>query len=391
VNRTAAIRFILLAGLISFFADITYEGARGVTGPFLAMLGAGAVVVGAVSGAGEFLGNALRLVSGYLIDRTRSYWGFAILGYVVNLASIPLLAFARRWETAAALILLERTGKAIRTPARDAMLSHASAETGRGWGFGIHEAMDQAGALLGPLLVAAVLAAWGSYRAGFALLAVPALAAMLTLFAAKRMFPDPRGLEVRRDRLETASFPRAFWLYLGAAGLMAAGFVDFPLVAYHFKVSALASDTAIPLIYALAMGVDALAALGFGRLFDRFGILVLVAAALAASLAAPLLFLGALPGAVTGMILWGVALGAIESVMRAAVAGMTPAHRRGSAYGLFHATYGLLWFAGSALLGALYTPSIKAVAAVSAGLQLASIPVFLAARRALERTKERQS
>ena len=203
------LRFVLLLGLVSLFADATYEGARSITGPYLALLGAGAAAVGAVAGFGELVGYALRLATGYLSDRTGRYWAIAILGYAVNLAAVPLLALAGRWEVAALLIIAERTGKAIRTPARDAMLSYVTRGMGHGRGFGLHEALDQVGAVAGPLLVAGALRWRGSYRLGFALLLVPALAALAVLLEARRLYPHPREFEPASREVSAKGLPRA--------------------------------------------------------------------------------------------------------------------------------------------------------------------------------------
>lgn len=369
----AALRFVVLLGLVSLLADLTYEGARSISGPFLSLLGASAVAVGLTAGAGELIGYALRLASGLLADRTRRYWLLTIAGYTLNLAAVPLLALAGRWEIAAALIIAERTGKAIRTPARDAMLSHATKTLGRGWGFGLHEAMDQVGAVLGPLAVAAALARSGGYRHGFALLAIPAALALAALVAAWRTVPRPEQLEPPGVSLEGRSLSRAFWVYAASCGLLAAGFVDFPLVAYHLKRTAAVPDLWIPLLYALAMGVDAAAALVFGRLFDRLGFpVVMLGAALAAG-AAPLLYFGGFRAAVAGMALWGAALGVQESVLRAAVAGFAPPERRASAYGVFNFCFGISWFAGSAAMGFLYSRSPAALVSLSVTLQLGAV------------------
>jgi MFS family permease len=380
-NSRAALQFIVLLGVVSLLADVTYEGARSITGPYLAILGASAAVVATVSGLGELIGYGLRLLFGYLSDRTGRYWTLTLIGYAVNVLAVPLLALAGRWEIAALLIVAERFGKAIRTPARDAMLSYATRQVGRGWGFGLHEAMDQIGALLGPLVVAGVLLARKSYPASFGILLLPALLALAVLATARFLFPHPRELEPTTPALKTKAFPRSFWLYLVAVALIAASYADFPLIAYHCKRTALIGDAWIPTLYALAMGVDALAALVFGRLFDRFGVRVLATAALVSSMFAPLVFLGKLPLVVVGMILWGIGMGAQESIMRAAVAVMVPRDRRGTAYGIFNTGYGLFWFLGSALLGILYGVSLVAVAAVSTGLQLASIPLLLSVRK----------
>ncbi|MCW5978353.1 MAG: MFS transporter [Bryobacteraceae bacterium] len=383
IARRTALGFVVMLGIVSLFADATYEGARSIAGPFLALLGAGGTAVGIVSGFGELIGYGLRLVSGLVSDRTQRYWTITLFGYAVNLAAVPLLALAGRWEIAAALLIAERVGKAIRTPARDAMLSHATSRMGAGWAFGLHEALDQVGAVAGPLVVTAVLHARGSYRAGFAVLLIPALIAIAVLLAARSLYPRPRDLEPASHSLESAGFPRAYWLYLAAVACVAAGFVDFPLIAFHFQRAAVVPPVWIPVLYAMAMGVDAVAALVFGRIYDRIGLSTLVAASLIASASAPLAFLGGFGGAVAGMALWGIGMGAQESVMRAAVAGMAPPGRRGSAYGFFNAGYGAAWFAGSALLGVLYDISLPALIALSVGLQLASIPLLIAAGRSI--------
>ncbi|TEB09965.1 MFS transporter [Pelotomaculum propionicicum] len=380
LGRTAW-RLVILLGLVSLFADMTYEGARSITGPYLAVLGASATVVGIVAGFGELIGYGLRLVSGYFSDRTGKYWTITLLGYGLNLFVVPLLALAGSWEIAAILIVGERMGKAIRTPARDAMLSHATHTLGRGWGFGFHEAMDQVGAVSGPLIVAAVLYFKESYQTGFGILLVPALFALGVLITAKLLYPRPRDLEVNTPKIETQGLRRVFWLYLAAVGLVAVGYADYPLIAYHFKKVSIASDTWIPIFYAVAMGMDALAALIFGRLFDKIGISVLVFVSLLSSLFAPLVFLGGHFPALAGTALWGVGVGAQESIMRAAVAGMVPVDRRGTAYGVFNTGYGLLWFAGSVLMGVLYDISVPYLVAFSVLMQLASIPLFLLVRK----------
>ncbi len=380
-SRKNALKFVVLLGAVSLLADTTYEGARSVTGPFLATLGATGTAVGIVAGFGELVGYALRLVSGLISDRTRRYWAVTLAGYCVNLLAVPLLALAGRWEVAAALMIGERVGKALRTPARDAMLSHATSELGRGWGFGLHEAMDQAGAVVGPLIVAAVLHSGSGFRTAFAVLLVPAFLALAVLVAARFLYPRPQDLEVRPPQLEATGLSRAFWLYLGAVALVAAGYVDFPLIAYHFQKSSVVSPAWIPVLYSIAMGTDASAALAFGRLFDRMALRILAFVSLLAAAFAPLTFLGGFSAACAGMVLWGVGMGAQESIMRAAVAGMVSHDRRGTAYGIFNAGYGLVWFLGSALMGVLYDVSLPALIAFSVAAQVCSAPLFLMAGR----------
>jgi MFS family permease len=379
----AALKFVILLGMVSLCADMTYEGARSITGPYLAVLGASGTVVGLVAGLGELIGYGLRLVLGYISDQTRKYWGITTLGYFLNTAVVPLLAIAGRWEIAAGLMIAERTGKAIRTPPRDVLLSHAAQRVGRGFGFGLHEALDQIGAVMGPLAVAAVIYFKGGYRGGFTILLVPAVVGLGILLVAQRLYPNPRDFEVADVELKGEGLPQVFWIYLGAVALVAAGYADFPLIAYHFQKGAIASSNAIPLFYALAMGVDAIAALVFGRLFDRTGLSILMVAALISSLFAPLVFFGNSNLALAGMALWGIGMGAQESIMKAAVAGMVPMDKRGSAYGIFNTGYGLAWFLGSALMGILYDQSISFLVAFSIVMQLASIPVFFLAKQEL--------
>jgi len=380
ISKSDALKFVLMLGVSSLFADMTYEGARSITGPYLAVLGASATVVGTVAGFGELVGYGLRLFSGYISDRTGKYWAITLAGYFLNLVAVPLLALAGSWEMAAFLMIAERTGKAIRTPARDAMLSHATQQIGRGWGFGLHEAMDQVGATLGPLIVAVVLYVRGDFRTGFAILLVPALLTLGVLLVARRLYPRPRDFEIE-THIERKGFPRAFWLYLAAVALVAAGYADFPLIAFHFKKVSTVPDNWIPIFYAVAMGIDALAALLFGHLFDRIGISVLIVVSLLSSFFAPMVFLGNFHSALAGMALWGVGMGAQESIMRAAVARMVPMNKRGSAYGIFNAGYGIFWFLGSALLGILYDASLLSLVVFSVAVQLASIPLFLSVAR----------
>lgn len=382
-TKQSAIKFVVLIGLVSLFADMTYEGARSITGQYLAVLGASATVVGLVAGVGEFIGYGLRLVSGYISDKTRQYWMLTIIGYMLNLFAVPLLALVGRWDLAAALMILERIGKAIRTPDRDAMLSHATRAVGSGWGFGLHEAMDQVGAMLGPVIVAAVLYLKGGYETSFGILVVPALLAITVLLTARYFYPNPRDLEVGYPKLNTKGFAQVFWLYLGAVALIAFGYADFPLIAFHFKKVDIAPDQWLPTLYALAMGVDALAALAFGRLFDRIGIAALALGSLLTAWFAPLVFYGGLPYAVAGMVLWGIGMGAQESIMRASIAEMVPIDKRGTAYGIFNTGYGVCWFLGSALMGYLYDVSLMFLVVFSVVVQLASIPLFLKVRRRL--------
>lgn len=376
-------KFVILLGVVSLFSDMTYEGARSINGPFLAQLGAGAAVVATVAGLGELIGYALRLVSGLITDQTRRYWAITLIGYGLNLFAVPLLALAGRWEIAVGLMMTERLGKAIRNPARDAMLSHAAFTVGRGWGFGLHEAMDQLGAFLGPVMVAGVFffQETGGYPTAYGILFLPALAALAALLWARFLYPRPEHLDVKRLSVEPEGLSRSFWLYVAAVALLGAGFADFPLIAYHFKQVQVMPAAWIPLAYAVAMATDALAALALGYTYDRLGIVVMVAATLLSALFAPLIFLGSFGWAILGMVLWGIGMGAQESVMRAAVADLVASSRRASAYGIFQTGYGIFWFLGSVLMGLLYDNFLIYLIIFSVASQLLAIPIILVVAR----------
>ena len=379
--KSAALKFVIMIGFVGFFADMTYEGSRSITGPYLAVLGASGFIVGFVAGFGELLGYGLRLVSGRLSDKTGKYWPVTLFGYFIQMPAVPLLALAGSWQLAAVFIILERIGKAVRNPPRDVMLSHAASKIGRGWGFGVHEALDQSGALIGPLIAAWVFAVRGQYRPAFAVFLVPAVLTLCMIIGARLIYPRPEDLEARPPDVEVGGLPRVFWLYLTGAVLVAAGFTDFSLAAFHFEKAGTIPSTWIPIFYSIAMATSGLGSLVLGRLFDRVGVIVLVPLTLITSLFAPLVFLGGFGVALAGTALWGLGIGVHESIMAAVVAGMVPPQRRASAYGLFDTGYGVFWFLGSALMGFLYDTSLPALIVFSMVVELAAIPLFILVSR----------
>jgi predicted MFS family arabinose efflux permease len=369
-----------MVGLMSLFADFTYEGSRSVVGPYLGALGAGALGISVVTGLGEFLGYGLRLVSGRSADRTGLHWPIAIGGYVLQMAVVPLLALAGSWQVAALLVVLERAGKATRNPPRDAMLSHAAKQMGYGWGFAVHEALDQLGALIGPLAVALVLTLkHADYKLAFASLAVPAAVTLCLLAVARLTYPRPRDLEPAGTEVTGSGLPGIFWVYLAGAALAGAGFADYPLIAYHLERSSTVGTSLVPVFYAVAMAVSGLGSLAFGRMFDRSGIAVLAPLAVVSAAYAPLAFFGGFWAAFAGVALWGLGMGVQESVMSAAVAPMVPAERRSSAFGLFTGVYGTAWFAGSVVTGALYSVSFGYLVAFAIACELAAVPFIVVA------------
>ena len=385
-------RFILLFGIISLLGDIIYEGARSVNGPYLNLLGMSAAVVGLIAGAGELLGFGLRLASGYLSDRTRSYWAFTIAGYGM-LATVPLLALSGVWQFVAFLIIMERVGKAIRSPAKDTLLSRSAKQVGTGWGFAIVEVLDQIGAVAGPLIFTAVFLALGAgagsvsgYQNGYLVLAAPYLLLMLVVIYAYMTLRDPEKLEAavsKRPRPDRLS--RTFWLYTTFSFLAAFGLLSFVLIGYHLKARSLAPDAMIPLFYAAAMLVDAGMALVVGKLYDRFkqrrgsesgGLRLLIIIPL---MTAPIPFIAFspnLPLIIVAVVLWGAVMGTHETIMKAAIADITPIQKRGTGYGIFNTAYGLSMFSGTALAGFLYDVSLPALIAVVVAAQAAALCVF---------------
>lgn len=389
VDRATALRFVIMLGVVSMFADATYESSRSITGPYLASLGARAAAVGVIAGLSALVDYGLRFISGYLTDRTRRYWTIASLGFGLNMAAVPLLALALDWQMAAVLILAERTGKAIRNPARDTMLSHATGSFGHGRGFGLQEALGQIGAVGGPLAVAGLLHFHFSYRFCLTTLFIPAVATLLVLSLAYRTYPNPADLEERPDETSSgAHLPPRFWLLLGIVALVAAGYVDYPLIAYHFRDGATVQAAWVPVFYAVAMGMDAVSALAFGHLFDRRGVAVLTAACALSALAAPLAFWDGFLPAMVGMALWGIGLGAQKAILKASIVTMVRPESRGTAYGLYNTVYGVAWFAGSSTMGWLYDQSHVALVGLSVTAELAAIPLILLVARGLEAREE---
>jgi MFS family permease len=373
-----ATRFVVLIGFVSLFADMTYEAARSINGPYLNILGTTGTTVGVVAGLGELFGYALRIISGYLSDRTHKYWTFVIIGYVLNLISVPLLAWAGYWQLAIILIIGERIGKAIRNPSRDAMLSFASKEMGRGWAFGLHDALDSTGATIGPLLVSGVLFfQHQSYKEAYLTLFIPAIIAVSILLFAKSLFPHPENLEIKVTTIETKGYPKLFWFFLLAAIFIAAGYADFSLIAFHFKKTALMNDAVIPLLYAAAMFTEGVSALLLGKLFDKAGLKIVIISIVLSLAFAPMVFWGNLAWAIAGMIAWGIGMGMQESLLKAIVSQLIPSYKRGRAFGLFHMAFGVFWFLGSALMGYLYDVSLTGLIVFSVATQIISVILFL--------------
>lgn len=388
--KKASWQFIFLFGIISMFGDITYEGCRSIASPYLAILGASAAAVGLVNGLGEFVGYAFRLLSGYVAAKTKSYWVITFIGYGL-LVFIPLLALASNWQLAAFFVVMERFGKAVRSPAKDTMLSFATSNTGRGFGFAVHEFIDQIGGIIGPLLFSAVFFLHGTYKQGFTLLWIPAILTLVFLLTVRIKVPNPESLE--EYHLEEQNTPSPvqklsakFWWYILFSFLSVLGFANFQLIAYHLKVNTIITDAQIPFFYAIAMGVDAIAALLVGKIYDKSGLKVLILLPLLSVPIAFLTFTCSFNLVLTGTVLWGIVMAIHETIMRAAIADMVPGNKRAFAYGIFNTAYGLAWFLGSVAIGFLYEINIGSILWFISCAQVLSVLSFLFLNKQLKKS-----
>ena len=398
--------FVICFGLVSLFADMVYEGGRSIIGPYLATLGASAAVVGTVAGIGEFIGYGLRVASGYLVQRRGHYWTWTITGYALTVLSVPLIGSTNVIAPALLLYGTERLGKAVRSPAKDTLLSHASTQTGRGTAFGVHQAMDQAGAMAGPLLLAAVLWQYsGNYRLAFGVLIVPGVVVLALLFWLRHRVPDPAAYEVGASAAyeaeapashvpqsgapqETspdhgdgkagtrlAGLPPLVWQYIGAVGLLSLGIASFPLLAYHAQTQGLLTPAQVPLLFALAMAVDGLSGLVMGRLYDRRGPTVLLAVPVAAGVSA--IAFTDIAGLVwLGVAIWGVVNGVLDSTVKAVVTELVEPTGRSIAFGWLALARGLGLLLAGVVFGVAYDQSIILVIWLVLGVNAVALAVL---------------
>jgi MFS family permease len=379
-SASPAFTFVLTMGVVNLFGDITYEGGASINGPFMASLGAGAAVVSITAGVGEFLGYALRSVAGYLADKTGKYWLITFIGYGINLFAVPAMALAGNWQIAAGLILAERIGRAMRKPTVEAMLSYTTGELGKGWVYAVNTALDEIGATIGPLFIALVLLLNGDYRAGYALLLISALLALASVVVARIVFPLPSHLEAGRTARATG-FTQSYWLYMVAGALFAAGLMSFELISYHLSTTKTVGDHWIPLFLAISTAFGVIASLVLGKLYDQVGLPVVLVAVVLSALFSPFVFLGGFYLVLLGMLLWGIGYATQDTLLKAIVAGVLPGGQRNLAFGLYYAGYGVGWLVGSVATGLLYEQSRLALIVFAIAIPLASLPVFIIARR----------
>lgn len=394
--------FILMFGIVSLFSDMTHEGAASIRGVYLSLLGASAGTIGFVSGLGELIGYSMRYVFGRLTDKTKKYWPMVIAGYVIDVLAVPALALVGEngWVMACVLLVIQRMGKAIKKPAKDTVMSFAATQEGVGKSFGIQELLDQIGAFLGPVLLYLVMlfktegTTFEIYSFCFAILAIPGAITLALLLITKRRFPDPEHFEPEPTEYKPFRMKKEFVLYIAGISLFAFGFIDYSIIIMHVsrtytalapglsETSSLVTEGTLPLLYAGAMLVDAVAALFFGTMYDKKGVKALVVSTLISAPFAILVFgFNSIPALLIGIALWGVGMGAQESILKAAVTGMVPKNCRATGYGIFECSFGVCWFLGSWLMGVLYDVSILAMMIVSVTAQLAAIPLYLSSSR----------
>lgn len=402
-NRfSRAMTFIILFGIVSLFSDMTHEGASSIRGAYLALLGASAGTIGFIAGLGELIGYSMRYVFGKITDRTRKYWPMVIFGYILDILAVPALALVGEggWIAAAALLVIQRMGKAIKKPAKDTIMSFAASQEGVGKSFGIQEMLDQIGAFLGPVFLYLVMlfktkgTTFEIYRTAFVFLAIPGLITILLLFVTKGEFPNPESFEPETKKEETFVMKKSFIYYIFGISLFAFGFMDYALVIMHISKNLVGlggnyenfkfiSQETLPLLYAGAMLVDALAALVFGHIYDKKGVRALVISTI---ISAPFsLFIFGFKSELAilfGLVLWGIGMGAQESILKAAVTSMVPKKNRATGYGIFECSFGIFWFLGSWLLGLIYSASLPLMIGLSILAQLMAIPFYLRASRA---------
>ena len=397
-----AMLFILLFGIVSLFSDMTHEGASSIRGAYLAILGASAGTIGFISGLGELIGYSLRYVFGRIADKTKKYWSMTIFGYVLDVLAVPALALVGEhgWVWACGLLIIQRMGKAIKKPAKDTIMSFAASQTGAGKSFGIQEVLDQIGAFLGPVLLYLVMlfktegSTFEIYAFCFAVLAIPGFITLILLLLTKHKFPNPENFEPDPKEYVAFKMKKEFVFYIAGISFFAFGFVDYSLIIMHIstsfahlssnlaETSSLINTGTLPLLYAGAMLVDAAAALFFGFMYDKKGVRALVYST-AISAPAVMCIFGAhsIGMLLLGIALWGIGMGAQESILKAAVSTMVPKISRATGYGIFEFSFGVFWFLGSWLLGVLYDVNITAMIIVSTAAQLAAIPWYLSSAR----------
>lgn len=399
---SSAMIFIILFGIVSLFSDMTHEGASSIRGAYLSLLGASAGAIGFVSGLGELVGYSMRYVFGRLTDKTKHYWSMTIAGYILDVLAVPALALVGEhgWVAACGLLIVQRMGKAIKKPAKDTIMSFAASREGVGKSFGIQELLDQIGAFLGPMLLYLVMllktegSTFKIYSTCFAVLAVPGAITIILLLATKHYFPNPEQFEPEEKEFVPFKMKKEFVFYIAGISLFAFGFIDYSLIIMHVsktyaglgaqlaKTSALVNGGTLPLLYAGAMLVDAAAALIFGLVYDKNGVRALaISTVISAPFAIFVFGMNSVPALLFGIALWGVGMGAQESILKAAVTKMVPKSSRATGYGVFECSFGVFWFLGSWLLGVLYDISIPAMIAVSVAAQLAAIPLYIAANK----------
>jgi MFS family permease len=376
---------ILLMGVVSMLGDIVYESGRGIAPDYLYFLGASAFLVGLTSGIGELVGYGMRLVSGPLADRSHAYWLFIFLGYGLILA-IPMMGLTNSMWLVMAFVIAERLGKALRSPSRDAVVSVVSKGMGSGKAFGLHEFIDQIGAVAGPAFLGLMMM-WTANNFSLSLQSLFPfyLLMMAVLYIVYRRI---RGTveEIRRQSsVLEGSLGKGFWMYSGAVLSNTIGLMPIALILYNgAKILASGGQLwLVPFLYVAVQLVDAPMALVSGYIYDKIGIKFLAVPFALSVLPLAFQSLVGLPGVILACVSYGLVLGMQESIYRAAVTDIVPLGRRGSAYGFFNVMLGAGTFVSGVAFGYMLDASVSPLLMLGFVVvaQIVAVALLLGARR----------
>lgn len=368
-------RTVIALGAVSLLTDASSEMIYPLLPVFLAsVLGAGPLAIGAIEGAAESVASLLKLASGWWSDRLPRRKALVVVGYGMASVVRPLIGLAQNVGQVLAIRLTDRAGKGIRGAPRDALIADAVDASQRGRAYGFHRAMDHTGAVVGPLVAAALLK-WGglSLRTVFLLAAIPAALAMLALIFGVKESKRAAAGEGKKPNLAREGLDRRFWFYLAVLLLFTLGnSTDALLIlrATDLGVSA----AMVPILWATLHVVKASSSTPAGTLSDKLGRRPLI---IAGWLVYGAVYLGFAVASVTWhawalFIVYGLYFGLTEGVEKALVADLVPAAVRGAAFGWYNLTIGLAALPASLIFGGLWQ-AFGAPTAFIAGASLALV------------------
>jgi len=361
---------VVSLGLVSFFNDVASEMIYPLLPAFLtATLGAGPEVVGIVEGVAESTAAIGKGFFGWLSDRRRRRKPFVFAGYAASVFTRPLLALAPGWGAVVGIRFLDRIGKGVRTAPRDAMIAGAVDPARRGIAYGFERAMDNAGAMVGPLVAALLLKLWfRDVRPVFALSVVPGVVALAFLLFGAR---DGNGAPRARAALAGPALPKRFYAVIAIFTLFALANSTDAFLLLRARQAGVPL-WAIPALWAFFSGAKALGNTPLGALADRIGRTPTILAGWAVYAGVYWAFGRArTPGAVWAFFgIYALYYALTEGAQRAYVADVAGPEARGRAFGLFHLATGIAALPASILFGLLWQ-NFGPAAAFDAGAGIA--------------------